>query len=189
MSMRAQQARSSDGVTLVELLVVLVLLAVIGSLIGTSVTRGLRADAQARSRIEALEDMQLAMERMSREIRAADPLRVADDHEVEVQVRRQDSCRRFTYLYDPADRELTATEERLESDCETVTGSFGPQVLLRDVDASFSYWGNDRHEEEGTPLAPADPQDVAYVQISLQHELPLEQRPVNVSTVVGLRNH
>ena len=200
MSLPTHQARSIRGFTLVELIVVLGLMAIIGAIIATSVSRGLQADTQARSRIEALEDMQVAMERMSREIRAANPVEEAADNAIKVWVHREDSCHLFTY--ELVGQDLIARQDRFESDCVTSTGTSGELILLQglandDVDtAVFTYWSTrPGHEDPGdedaepldTPLT--DVGDVSFVEISLVHELALNQRPITVSTVVGLRNH
>ena len=204
------RARGSAGFTLVELLVVLTLLSVLGAIITASMSRGLQADAQARSRLEAFEDMQLAMERMSREVRAA---RSVDDDEpllgigrdngdplydeLEIRVSREDDlCLRFTYKLEN-ETTLFVTEDRSTDGCD---GSFddegSPQVMLRDVDLDAIRDSSDDvqgiftyRDASGDPIVDdLDDEDIASVEITLGRTLVHDQRPVTVSTVVGLRN-
>ncbi|CAN5342810.1 hypothetical protein BH23ACT9_BH23ACT9_19450 [soil metagenome] len=72
--MARRPSRSDAGFTLVELLVVIVLTGVIGATMVTSVVRSLDVTNRATSRVEALTDMQRALQRMSRNIRAAEPV-------------------------------------------------------------------------------------------------------------------
>lgn len=191
--------RRAAGFTVVELLVVLTLLAVIGAIVAVSMSRGLQADAQARSRIEAFEDMQVAMERMTREIRGASPVRAgeavleeADAETLQFLVRRAGSeCLRFRYGVNDDGDTLLAAQQRSDDDCaEGTFGAWSEQLLVRDLEPGrppFTFYRDDDREEALDPgtmrLA-----DVAFVEITFQRTLVLDQRPVTVSTVVGLRN-
>ena len=195
MSWRPGTSTDADGLTLVELLVVLTLLAVVGSMISMAMIRGLQADAQARDRIEAFESMQIAIERMSREIRAAsdatagDLLATANSNEIRFQARRLDEdCLEFHYRLDGD--EVIASQWSSTDGCDTLTGG-ADQVLVRgidltDVDGIFAYY-----DEERKALDPTDPdfdQEVAFVEIRFVRTLVHDQRPVTVNTMVGLRN-
>ena len=199
MSISLARDPRDGGFTLVELLVVLTLLGVVGAIVGTSMTRGLRADAQARNRIEAFEDMQVAIERMSREIRAADPLQVADDDQIQVDVHRSGVCHRVTYKYDDGPNHIEATEERFDGACGSGTSlGSSTRVLLSDVvptltgaGAVFTYYTDSYHEEEDEEegwQSASQPSETAFVEITVVRALELDQRPVTVNTVVGLRN-
>lgn len=59
------------GATLVELLVVMVLLGVIGSIVTTAVIAGLTSAAETQARLEALHELEVAVQRVSRDLRAA----------------------------------------------------------------------------------------------------------------------
>lgn len=188
----------ADGLTLVELLVVLTLLAVVGSMISMAMIRGLQADAQARDRIEAFESMQIAIERMSREIRAANsssaahPLATADGNQIRFQVRRLDEdCLEFHYRLDGD--QVTASQWNSTDGCDTLTGG-SDQVLVRgidltvnpDVDGIFAYYDEERNELEPTDVD--FDEEVAFVEIRFVRTLVHDQRPVTVNTIVGLRN-
>lgn len=63
-----------DGVTLIELLVVMVVFGVVGGIVLTSTVTALQNAAATNARIDALQELELAMQRVTRDLRAADPL-------------------------------------------------------------------------------------------------------------------
>ena len=62
-----------EGFTLVELLVVIGLLSIIGTMVVSSVVTGLRTGRQAQDRVEAIAELQRGAEEVARELRVADP--------------------------------------------------------------------------------------------------------------------
>ena len=194
MSHWVKRAQDRRGFTLVELLVVLVILAIVGGIVASSLIRGLQVDAQARNRIEAFEDMQIVMERMSREIRAANPIVSADSvaDRLEVQVQRNEQCLRFEYVRDG--EQLLVTERRFGAEC-VGTPSVSTQVLLRDLEPTpvFEF---ERIDAAGQRTALPDGSfteatatDIKFVTITLAHTLELDQSPVTVRSLVGIRNN
>lgn len=85
------------GFTLVELLVVIGILAVVGSVAVAGLVNGMRQSAHAQDRVEALTTTQTALARMSRELRAADPLREVATDRVTLDVRRGGELIHFRY--------------------------------------------------------------------------------------------
>ncbi len=69
-----QQRDDDEGFTLVELLVVIVLLGVVGTIVVTATISSLGAASSAEDRIRALNDLQLGVQAVGRELRAANPL-------------------------------------------------------------------------------------------------------------------
>lgn len=176
------------GFTLVELLVVLVILSILGAMVASSIVSGLRADAQARDRIEAFEDMQIAMERVSREVRAADPILAADtvNDAITVRVRRDGACHDFTYQ--AGGGTLDVTQVRYAADCSTTVGT--SQVrLLRDLEPTAPVFEFRDVGDNVLTGASVTPTAIETVRISFEHVLELDQNPVTVSTVVGVRNN
>jgi prepilin-type N-terminal cleavage/methylation domain-containing protein len=68
------QLRTEGGFTLVELLVVVIILGVIGSIVTSSVISAFVSTRRGEQRVHALNDLQRGIERVGRELRAADPL-------------------------------------------------------------------------------------------------------------------
>jgi type II secretory pathway pseudopilin PulG len=69
---RSRQQES--GATLVELLVVMLIFGVIGGVVLTSTVAGFNSAAATNARIDALQELEIAMQRVTRDLRAADPL-------------------------------------------------------------------------------------------------------------------
>jgi prepilin-type N-terminal cleavage/methylation domain-containing protein len=71
--------RGDDGFTLVELLVVLILMGVVGGVAMTAIVTSLQSAAVTQSRVEALHELETALQRITRDLRVADPLRLSPD--------------------------------------------------------------------------------------------------------------
>jgi type II secretory pathway pseudopilin PulG len=65
------------GASLVELLVVLVLLGIIGGMVTSAVTTAFRSTATTQARIDALQELEVALQRMTRDFRTASELQLA----------------------------------------------------------------------------------------------------------------
>lgn len=183
--MLTRRCQQQDGLTLVELLVVLLLVSVIGSIVAGGVIRGMRAEAHAQSRIEAFEQMQIAMERVSRDVRAASPLIEAEDDRIQLELTRDGTCFRFTYEVD--DDALLVVEERLADDCETPTAS-SVRVLVPELEPGSTVFVYEMDEYDNGERKEADAvDDIRFVTITFTRTL-FDQSPVTVRTVVGLRN-
>ena len=188
--LRSEPRGDRAGFTLVELLIVVFLLAIVGSIVGVSMVRGLRAESHAQARIEAFEDMQIGLERMSREVRAARfPLLEAAEDEVKLDVLRGGQCLRFHYWVE--DGQLWSSETRSADDC---TGPFAPDPPTENVfvpnlgdSAVFEFLGSDMSVLEDEPI---DETKVFAVRITLTRDFPGDDAspPVTVRTTAGLRN-
>jgi prepilin-type N-terminal cleavage/methylation domain-containing protein len=71
--------RSEDGFTLVELLVVMVLFGVIGGIVTTAIVSGMNSARSTSARTHALHDIEVALQRVGRDLRVADPLYLTGD--------------------------------------------------------------------------------------------------------------
>lgn len=92
--MGAIRRRLADeqGFTLVELLVVTLIIGVVGAVTATGIISGMRTTADAQDRAEAQAATRVALERASRELRMADPLRYATGTEVHLDVALNDEA-------------------------------------------------------------------------------------------------
>ena len=70
------RSRLSDdrGVTAIELLIVVLLMGVVGGAATTSLVRSMKVSATTQQRFDALADLQMSVDRMSGQLRAAAPL-------------------------------------------------------------------------------------------------------------------
>lgn len=100
LSLPAPCPRGEDGLSLAELLVVMSLLTVVGGIVVTGLVGGLRASALVQARTEALSELQVGVQRMTRDLRAAAPVQlvtVGANPSIHVRVFRSDGCARVTY--------------------------------------------------------------------------------------------
>jgi prepilin-type N-terminal cleavage/methylation domain-containing protein len=72
--METDRRRRDQGFTLVELLVVMVLMGVVGGVVVNAVTTSLRSASSTTARVTALHELEIGLQRITRDLRAADPL-------------------------------------------------------------------------------------------------------------------
>lgn len=97
MSRIHRRLATDDGVTVVELLVAITLVGIIGAITVTGLVRGMHTTRYSQDRVDALAATQTGLERMSREIRAADPLREKEEDRIALDVRRGGSLYHYQY--------------------------------------------------------------------------------------------
>ncbi|QBI21505.1 prepilin-type N-terminal cleavage/methylation domain-containing protein [Egibacter rhizosphaerae] len=88
---------NEDGFTLVELLVVVLLLGVLGAAITSGIVSAHSAQRAQIERSDALAELRTAAERVSRDVRAADPLLFAEADRLEAKVDRGDGHEEVEY--------------------------------------------------------------------------------------------
>ncbi|HEX2027499.1 MAG TPA: prepilin-type N-terminal cleavage/methylation domain-containing protein [Nitriliruptorales bacterium] len=199
-----QFSPDESGLTLVELLVVLVIVGVATAIATATMIDSLGATRRADERIQALTEVQTASRRLTREIRVADgaaypatadgEILVGDSDEIQVDVYRAGTRIRFRYY--------TATVGGVEvlREQQTVfsppTSSSGAVGTARTVVERLANGSNGTPvfvylTEDGVTAPDGDgdgsPEEVARVQITLVRALP-EQSDITIDTAVGLRN-
>lgn len=185
-SLTRRRAADQRGITVVEILVVVALLGIVGAIVASSMVRGFQADAEARDRITAFEDMQVALERMSREIRGANPLLLAEDDQIEVQVLRDGQCLHFRYRLPDGEEDVLVRQRRSTDGCNTFT-DLAEQPLMQGLEGGPIFEYRDRHGQVLDPDEGPIVGDVRTVRITFQRSL-IRDRQVEVNTIVQLRN-
>lgn len=205
-----QRAGTQRGFTLVEFLVVVVLLGVVGGIVTTSLIRGMHSTERVDARVTALTDLQRTVERIGRELRAADPLVLpanADTFhdEVRADVYRDGARYRYRYyLVDAGDgsAELREDVTRYEGEeyddvVESRDGLFIADVAnLETGTPLFTYFVVDPDSGELRQPDCDDPGDsgcrdihATATQIQMQVEKLLPEEPtVRLETVVNIRS-
>jgi prepilin-type N-terminal cleavage/methylation domain-containing protein len=178
--------RNEDGFTAMELLIVMALMAVIGAVAVSGMVQGIRTTDHGQDRVEALAQTQTGIERLSRELRAADPLAVAEADRVELAIRRDDRLYYYLYRLEPNGDLWDLTEERWQFDdgfdedgfVPTLAGADAvtdrvlvPQLVSNDV-FTFPVVGNDDSQAD----------------IRLERLVQPGRTPVVVETTVRMRN-
>ena len=207
--LRRLQDRSGkeDGFTLVELLVVVMLLSVIGGLVGTSLVTGMRVTSATQSRYDAIHDLQKGVDRLARELRAADPIwypapssGIPGEASAAMEIYRDPPAftirERFTYTFCPAARKLFVRRQTpapaLTSPpttpptltCPaTPTGAApaGSVPLISNVDAmTFTY-------QTAAGTTPTAARDVHRIIVTVRRAVP-GQADINIRTALRVRN-
>jgi prepilin-type N-terminal cleavage/methylation domain-containing protein len=178
---RFEPGEGEKGFTVVELLVVTVLMAIVGGVVLSGLISGMGANEQAQSRIDAYNELQVAVERVSRELRAADPVIDFEPALVSVRVFREGNCHAFTYEVDGSElREHRATGP----DCDSLPATTA-RPLIRDLDPGPAEPVFEFADVDGEEPDSAD--DIATIKLTFQRSL-RDQPSVTVSTLVSVRN-
>jgi prepilin-type N-terminal cleavage/methylation domain-containing protein len=194
---RADQG-SDAGVTLVELLVSIILLGIVGAISSAAIITATRTQQATTGLVEARTEAARVVERVSRDLRAANPLRVAEATSVTVDTLRGGTCERRRY-YVGADARMMLDVSRFASGtaCNVVganPGSVTTSSIADDVTGSnpmFTYfrWNSTTgaRVQVASPVAAADLRRVDGVVISVTVPAP-GRTPVTVTSQVDLRN-
>lgn len=213
-----QRLASSDGVTLVELLVVTALLGVIGSIVASGAISALQVSRHAESRVQALTAVHSTLAGVSREIRAADSrsrLRPAAVHDaallaaaparLETDVLRDGTRVRFTYQLDGGvlrERQRVWNDPTADPATAAVASDRTRQLLTDVVNPAevplFTYRRSDGSCISGCPgpdgtlltaaVTDAQLRDVGEVTVTVQRGLGSDRRPLEVISRITLRN-
>lgn len=168
--------------TLVELLVVMLIFGVVGGVVLTSTVTALQNAAATSARIDALQELELAMQRVTRDLRAADPL--------ELVTGEYDTALGASIL---RDGERSSVRFRLVDvgDVQQMVREDTSQTLVTDLDNSgeavFEYL--DRFGQEISCTTDCDTAllQAAQVQVRFVRAIP-DTTPAIVETRVGIRN-
>lgn len=177
-----------DGVTLVELLVAITVMAVIGVAVLTTIVQAMRTTAEGQDRVTTLTELANAAERVAREVRAADPVVSAAATALQLEVQRNGILERHTF---------TAAEGGLQHRIARYSDALGTSLttdgtsqlvpaLTVPATGVFTYW-----QEGGDAWAPGshDVAELARVDFSLAAVLDGQEVPYTLTTSVHLRNH
>ena len=192
-----------QGVTLIEVLVVMILMGVIGGTVTTSLVRAMKTTATTEERFTAIGELQKAVGRMSRELRAADPVLYSSSTSQRAVVetyRGADFAQRlrFTYTYCPTQKSIHVRREAAPAGLPgAATCPSADPVLIRNVvngqsvapaaagsTPVFRFLKRDGL----TPATAAT--DVVVLEVRVRRALPNQPaaRPIEVTTAVRLRN-
>jgi prepilin-type N-terminal cleavage/methylation domain-containing protein len=119
--MNTDLCRRSDqgGFTLVELLIAMLLFGIIGSVVTAGIVTSLQSAAATSARIDAVQELELAMQQIARDLRAADPLLTvpgAYESRLGASIQRDGSTRDVYYGIVPTDSADPAGERQLVRD-------------------------------------------------------------------------
>lgn len=190
--MRRAAARLRDGqggLTLVELLVVMGLLTVVGAIAMSGLVRGMQTATYSQQRGDAVQATQIALERVSRELRAADPLRAAAPGAVTVDVYRQGALLQYEFRVEAAGTTFELVQELRRFDDPTADPtSDTPDAVTESVLVSDLVDEDVFVLLDASGTAGASAADTRQVQIVLERAVDGEVDPIEVTTTVKVRN-
>lgn len=178
--MNGRRSEPSDGgFTLVELLVVFVILGVIGGAVTMAVTTTFQSASNTTSRVVALNELQTALQRVSRDLRAAELFIITDTTAVETAVTadvyRGGELVRLTYRVEQQD----GVDVLIRED----TGQTLITLVDNEDEPVFTYLN-----AEGKPMPEGDDYTKAR-QIRIRFVRGIDGRePVIVESLVNVRN-
>ena len=190
---RSRTPQDERGFTLVEVLVAIVIAGIVGGLTVGVVARSAEQERSTTSHVTTLNEGKTALERMTRDIRAADPVLEAEPDEVAVVVRDGSSIR--WRRWHASDGVLTVEEQRFdpgdapeEWDVEDLEGSTQTLSRALDDDEIFTYWESAaQRSSDDEPDSDVDASDVSAVRIELEL-LTDEGHTVELRDEVTVRN-
>lgn len=185
------------GFTLVEMLVVMMLLAIVGSIIMSITITSMKTAAKQEDQTRTLSASKVALERVTREIRSANSMTVSQPREVAF-VTRADGVRRETRIFV---REVGAATELVQSEStsDLTTGAAigtSEQIVLGGLahgssEAVFRYYAGDYYGEndpQTVELLPAAPGDVRTVGVRVRLHRGYGASPIELYQLVSIRN-
>ena len=195
--MRSRTVGTAAIVALCLMLVVaIMLLAVLGTVVSTGIIRTLQVSRQDASRTAAVQDSQKALERISREIRVADPIVAADSNHLQLDVYRGGNCLRFDWIVSGTNllqRQLTYTGKAAGA-CPavgaTANSDSGSRVFLTRLNTGssiFTYY-NAAGTAIPAPVSAASLSSIRRVTVSLSQTQSEGRAGTSVQTSVDLRN-
>lgn len=193
-----EREQGEQGFTLVELLVVIVLLSVVGTIAVGGIIRTSQGTRIAQARITAAAELETAMQRVVRDVRTADPVISASADAVAVVIYRDGGCTRKTYAVATTAGEAQLVERTQQLRLVPLSNSNGPcvetvgtetsSVLLRRL-SSTAVFGYLTGGDTALAAPVAAPATIAATTVTLTRTLP-ESRPVlRLASRVSLKNY
>lgn len=190
---RGTAAPDESGFSLVELLVAMLLVGVVGSVVLSSSIQALRVQSDTTARLDAMHELEVAIQRASRDLRAANPLRISTTEDAETYI-AADVYRGNEKLYvvyelveigdDSALAQSVSRDDEVISQRELVT------LVRDDTTAVFRYLDADgeliRCEDDAATCASVFGE--AYSVAIRLERLVRDQEAVVVETVINIRN-
>jgi len=176
--------RGDHGVTLLEVLIAMVVTLVVGAAIVSALSQSTRAAQRNHNRTTALAQMQTAAQRIARELRAADPITVAQSDLAEATIVRSGQTRTYRYRLVASGTEYQVEEVR------TAGGVATTFVLARGFAAAgmvIQYYDG-AGVELVPPVTGGNLPLIQTIKLTLTRFIPLSSQPITLETTVDVRN-
>jgi prepilin-type N-terminal cleavage/methylation domain-containing protein len=177
------------GFTLVELLVVMSLMLIIGSVAVNGIVSGLRASERGRQRVVALTDLERAAERMARDLRFADPVESGSATSVTVNVLRDAGGTqvRHRVVYTVSAGTISETRAVYNPPSAASATSTTTSTVIDNLSTGTTVFTYAKADGQTWVSGTDAVTDLAEIEVRLRRELS-GQNPIEVQTSVFVRN-
>lgn len=183
---------AEDGLTLVELLVVMLLIGIIGSVVSTTLIFAMKTTRYHQNRTYAAEEVQAQLERVARSIRVGDPIRAASATSITVDLYRGTSCVRQSWTLAGTTLQVTSVTYAAWDSCAKYPATVAPSSTSTTTAVTgvangstplFTY-----EDPTGAVLTSPTPWKIAAVHVQIMKTVPERTSRISFSTSVGVRN-
>jgi prepilin-type N-terminal cleavage/methylation domain-containing protein len=202
--MLSPRLRSEAAFTLVELLVVMVILGVVGGIATTAVVTTLQSASNTQSRVVALNELENALQRITRDLRVADPLQLSPDASdsdfavfetdlgADITTASGQESVRYRLVGDPAAGPQRLVREDTGQTLVTLVDNGGEPVFeyLRFDGTPLLCTGNDDASLDVTDVDDCEDilRQAAQIRINLVRVIDDSTRPVRAETIIAVRS-
>lgn len=193
MLMPSTTQRSEAGFSLIELLVAMLLVGVVGSVVFSSSIQALQIQSDTTARLDAMHELEGAVQRASRDLRAANPLQISTTEDAETYIaadvyRGNEKLRVVYELVEIGDDRALA--QSVSRDGAVISQRDLVTLVRDDTTAIFRYLdaeGELIRCDDGPATCASEFGQAYSVAIRLER-LVRDQDPVVVETVINIRN-
>jgi prepilin-type N-terminal cleavage/methylation domain-containing protein len=186
-----QDDRDDAGFTLIELLMVIILLGVVGSITTAGIAGAMRSTRQNQALVLGSAQLETQLQRMTRDIRVADPLRAVSASSVLFDDYRSGACRRTEYRVSGGSLQSRVLTYSAPASCNaypaTVTADKDTGYVTTAANvttaAPFTFL-----DSTGAVIATPTAKTVRQIGISLTQTQRESRKPITMSATVYLRN-
>jgi prepilin-type N-terminal cleavage/methylation domain-containing protein len=189
--LRREAHEDQRGFTLIELMVVITLTTLIGGMVLSAVIQTFQTQRRHVAQLEVMNDAKLTLERVGRELRAADPLQVGEASRAEVQISRGGTPQVFSFQLEPS----AGGTQRLRL-CNSALGTCGAatgRIVLDGIVPTAGYRLFRYYDAAGTEITAAsltsdELERVVRVRLHLRAGLPGGTAVTDFVDDLALRN-
>lgn len=191
--MPVNKPSGDDGVSLIELMIVIILLAIISGIVSTAMIGAMRGTRQHQNRSYAVSSLQTQLERVARDIRVADPVRAASATSVTFDLYKGATCVRRTWSVVNGALTVASTTYAAWSSCAAYPATATP--TSSSTTTAIAALGNGATpvftfaDGIGAPL-PSTPtlSSIGSIAVTLVQSVPEGRVGPTFSTSVGVKN-
>jgi type II secretory pathway pseudopilin PulG len=189
---RRSRGAADAGVSLIEVLVVVIMLGIVGGILTTTMISGMRTTRQEQNRSDSSSLVQTQLARLARDLRVADPIRAASATSMTVDVYRSGTCVRDTWTVASNNLVLTAVTYPTWASCKNYpTTAIATSSITKTVITGLNNGATPVfafQDATGATLSSPTPTAIYVVNISLSQAGKEGRAGVSYSTSVGVRN-